>query len=363
MSLGPFEKRVEHLTEILSGSYEVKNLGWTGNSVEYSFNSEGGQEFVIECEQSKPKTFLRQSSTSVVAQRVFRALGVEFPKGFKTSQWGTFFQEPRYVTEVSFRNNSPSVARGNRFGVTGTGKGDATRILGTVIQTIQNHVRREKTEVLYFSAKEPSRRKLYAHFARRFKNPLYTYVDAGDGNSVFASKDTVKKVKMGNEVAMKKYRDAEAAHTWSIQNVIGWMGHFQSAGEGFALSIGLVTNWDVGQHKNFEALHLRGFDVPWNDISNNVYQIRVSATEFKNPLYKKWPKDTKPIFRMLDEFIARASFEGIYYKGKVQNFQTELTKYLKRKLPRFDVGDAAYNQVVALNPAFLAQYEVDGVMA
>ena len=358
--MGPFERRIESLTEILSGSYEVKNLGWSGSGVEYSFTGEGNQEFIVEFEKKTPVSFLRMQKTDT--HRAFlKALGIDLPKGFKPSQWNTFFQEPKYITEVSFRNNSPSVARGTRYTVTGTGKGDATRILGTVIQTIQDYVRKEKTEVLYFSAKEASRRKLYAHFARRFKSPLYSYFDVGDGLSVFVSKESMRRIKADQEVGKKKHKVRDDNYErWTLKSSsAGWEGYFLSGGERFAVLVDPATEWDYRNHTDFQALHLSGFDVPMPEISKNVHEIKVF---YVGGMGAMKVTDPSGAFRLLDKFIKTVKFEGLYHTSEDQGFRTALAHYLVRRLPRFDIDDDSYDRVVALNPAFLAQYEVDGVM-
>ena len=51
-----------------------------------------------------------------------------------------------------------------------TGSGNAVKVFSTVFAVIKDFVQRNKMDYLRFAAKEPSRRKLYKHFIKKYGN-------------------------------------------------------------------------------------------------------------------------------------------------------------------------------------------------
>ena len=61
---------------------------------------------------------------------------------------------------------------GNHYKVDLTGEGDAFRIMATVVSAIQSFIDEKKPNCLFFTAKEPSRRKLYKAIIKKFNTQL-----------------------------------------------------------------------------------------------------------------------------------------------------------------------------------------------
>lgn len=57
-------------------------------------------------------------------------------------------------------------------GITGLGGGDTSKIFGIVINALVSKLKREKTDLVFFSAKEPSRKELYKKMAPLIANML-----------------------------------------------------------------------------------------------------------------------------------------------------------------------------------------------
>jgi hypothetical protein len=71
------------------------------------------------------------------------------------------------LVEITFsaRVNDPTHGKRGSMGI--TGKGDAARIFGTVLQAIHGYLAQHTPEYIMFTADEPSRQRLYAHMVRR----------------------------------------------------------------------------------------------------------------------------------------------------------------------------------------------------
>lgn len=71
------------------------------------------------------------------------------------------------LVEITFsaRVNDPTHGKSGTMGI--TGKGDAARIFGTVLQATHDYLAMNNPEYIMFTADEPSRQKLYAHMVRR----------------------------------------------------------------------------------------------------------------------------------------------------------------------------------------------------
>ena len=69
--------------------------------------------------------------------------------------------------EIEFKINNPEVPTGGRFGVTGTG--NAAIVMSTVVDVVKGFLNKKRGEVtqITFSAKERSRRDLYARMVKR----------------------------------------------------------------------------------------------------------------------------------------------------------------------------------------------------
>jgi len=74
-------------------------------------------------------------------------------------------------------------------GITGLGGTDAAKILGSVINALVDKIKREKSELVFFSAKEPSRKELYKKMAPLIATKL-GMLQVNNGTYYFLYKDT-----------------------------------------------------------------------------------------------------------------------------------------------------------------------------
>lgn len=78
------------------------------------------------------------------------------------------------LVEITFsaRVNDPTHGKSGTMGI--TGKGDAPRIFGTVLQAISDYLSQNHPEYIMFTADEPSRQKLYSHMVRRLAQQYHS---------------------------------------------------------------------------------------------------------------------------------------------------------------------------------------------
>lgn len=89
------------------------------------------------------------------------------------SDW---FRPPEYSWQVSFDVFNRT---DDKFGL--TGKGESLAVFSTVISMMKEWIKKEKPNMIDFSAKEASRKKLYLSFTERIAPKLgYKLLDAED---------------------------------------------------------------------------------------------------------------------------------------------------------------------------------------
>lgn len=99
---------------------------------------------------------------------------VEFttPKGRKMTFKVAWVNKNPTTFEMEFADDEANRYE-DRFGI--TGKGDQLAIFATVLEMAQKFIQQNPNTVLYMSAEEPSRIKLYESMMRRFVKPPLAY--------------------------------------------------------------------------------------------------------------------------------------------------------------------------------------------
>jgi len=214
IKMGPFENEVECLTEFMDRPYDMSRKN-SGRVSRYDFKTDGRQEYSVVFDAIPLRLFLANQNTPVDSILVlYRMFGLHIPSTQGKGFWINNLPNPEEIVDIEFENTTTGQNHFSKFGITGAGAAETSRILGTVVTAIKSYIASESPDVFYFSAKETSRRKLYQHMVQRFKLAEYETRDLGKGVFAYVKKSVLSALKRAAEAGLKEW---ERVHEhWTV---------------------------------------------------------------------------------------------------------------------------------------------------